>query len=77
MRKMNAEYFTIIERCVDSYREANDRSPSVYDIADLTGIPKSTINDIMNGKSPRLDTLEQLATGLKVRITDLFDSPYK
>ena len=44
MRKINEEYFTIIERCVDSYREANDRSPSVYDIADLTGIPKSTVS---------------------------------
>ena len=44
MRKMNADYFTMIERCVDGYREANDRSPSVYDIADLTGIPKSTVS---------------------------------
>lgn len=43
-----------------------------------TGIPRSTISDICNGKTmPRIDTLEELAKGLKVRITDLFDSPYK
>ena len=54
-----------------------DRNLSVRQVSLMTGIPKSTINDIMNGKSPRLDTLEQLASGLKVRITDLFDSPYK
>lgn len=54
-----------------------NRNLSVRQVSLMTGIPKSTINDIMNGKSPRLDTLEQLAAGLKVRITDLFDSPYK
>ena len=54
-----------------------NRNLSVRQVSLMTGIPKSAINDIMNGKSPRLDTLEQLATGLKVRITDLFESPYK
>lgn len=43
----------------------------------LTGIPKSTINDLCNGKMPRLDVLERLAKGLHVRIQDLYDSPYK
>lgn len=44
----------------------------------MTGVPSSTIHDIMNGKaSPRMDTMEKLAKGLKVRISDLFDSPYK
>jgi len=43
----------------------------------MTGIPRSTINDIMNGKMPRMDTMEKLAAGLKVRISDLYDSAYK
>ena len=44
----------------------------------LTGVPKSTIADIASGKiSPRLDTLEQLAKGLNVRITDLFEADIK
>uniref|UniRef100_UPI00402575CC helix-turn-helix domain-containing protein n=1 Tax=Mediterraneibacter gnavus TaxID=33038 RepID=UPI00402575CC len=43
-----------------------------------TGISKSTINRIANGKiSPTADTLELLAKGLKVRISDLIDSPYQ
>lgn len=54
-----------------------DRNLSVRQVEQMTGVPKSTINDIMNGKSPRLSTLEQLAKGLNVTISDLYDSPYK
>lgn len=54
-----------------------DRNLSIRQVEQMTGVPKSTINDIMNGKSPRLSTLEQLAKGLNVRMTDLYDSPYK
>lgn len=43
----------------------------------LTGIPKSTLNDLCKGSIPRLDTLEQIAKGLQVRMHDLYDSPYK
>lgn len=53
------------------------RNLTVRQVEQMTKVPKSTINDIMNGKSPRLDTLEQLAAGLKVKISDLYDSPYK
>mgnify|MGYP000447274819 FL=1 len=55
----------------------HERNLTVRQLEQMTKIPKSTINDIMNGKSPRLDTLEQLAAGLKVKISDLYDSPYK
>ena len=42
-------------------------------LAELTGISKSEINAIENGKvSPRLDTLERIAKGLGVNIHDLF-----
>jgi transcriptional regulator with XRE-family HTH domain len=44
----------------------------------MTGIPKSTINNIMIEKySPTLDNLERIAKALKVGMVDLFDSPYK
>ena len=44
----------------------------------LTGIPRSTISDIMIGKTmPRMDIMEQLAAGLKVSINDLFESLYQ
>lgn len=53
------------------------RNLSVRQVSILTGIPRSTISDILNGTMPRIDTLERLAEGLKVSINDLFDSPYK
>lgn len=45
--------------------------------AKICGVPKSTLADICAGATPNLDTLEQIAKGLDVRMTDLFDSPYK
>lgn len=51
---------------------------STRQVSIATGISKSTINRIANGEiSPTADTLELLAKGLKVRISDLIDSPYK
>lgn len=50
---------------------------SIRQVSILTGIPRSTIGDIMNGRMPRIDTLEALAKGLKVRISDLYESEYK
>lgn len=56
----------------------SDRNLSIRQVSILTGIPRSTLSDIISGRtSPRLDTLEQLARKLKVRISDLYDSPYK
>lgn len=54
-----------------------DRNLTVRQVSILTGIPKSTIHDITNGKMPRMDTMELLAAGLKVRISDLYESVYK
>lgn len=51
---------------------------SVRQVSIATGISKSTISRIANGEiSPTADTLELLAKGLKVRISDLIDSPYQ
>ena len=47
-------------------------------LAEKTGLGKSTLNNIENGKvSPTLKQLEAIAIALKVRITDLFESEYK
>ena len=55
-----------------------NKNISVRQLSNMTGISKSTINNIVNEKySPTLDNLEQIAKALKIRITDLFDSPYK
>ena len=54
------------------------RKLTIRQVSIMTGVPKSTISDIVSERtSPRLETLEKLAAGLKVHITDLFDSPYK
>lgn len=51
---------------------------SVRKLSDMTGISKSTINDLENEvTSPTLDELEAIAVALDVGINDLFDSPYK
>lgn len=51
---------------------------TIRQVSVLTSLPRSTISDILSGRTiPRMDTMEQLAAGLKVRITDLFDSPFK
>ena len=55
-----------------------DKHLTIRQLSILTGVPKSTIADIASGKiSPRLDTLEQLAKRLNVRITDLFEADIK
>lgn len=55
-----------------------ERNLSFQEAAFMTGISKSTIHRIANGKvSPTADTLELLAKGLKVRISDLYESDFK
>ncbi len=47
-------------------------------LAEKSGIGKSTLNNIENGKvSPTLFQLETIAIALDVKITDLFESEYK
>lgn len=58
--------------------EMAKRNLSVRQVSRMTGIPASTISDIMNERSvPRMDTMELLAKGLRARISDLYESPYK
>ena len=55
-----------------------EKNVSVRQLSNMTGIPKSTINNIMIEKySPTLDNLERIAKALKVGMVDLIDSPYK
>ncbi len=54
----------------------SERNLSIRQVSIMTGVPRSTLGDILNGTMPRIDTMEEIARGLKVRISDLFDSPY-
>lgn len=47
-------------------------------VAAVTGVSKSTLNNIENGKtSPTLANLEKISKGLGCRISDLYESEYK
>lgn len=51
---------------------------SVRQLSIMTGISKSTINNIANETySPTMENMEKLAKALKIRISDLYESPYK
>ena len=51
---------------------------TLRELSKKSGIGKSTINNIENGKvSPTLFQLEMIAIALGVNITDLFESEYK
>lgn len=55
-----------------------EKGLTLMQLAKLSGIGKSTINNIENGKvSPTLFQIETIAIALEMRITDLFDSDYK
>lgn len=55
-----------------------EKNLSVRQVAIMTNLSKSAISKIMNGEvSPTLNTLEAIAKGLKIRISDLYESPYK
>lgn len=54
-----------------------EKNLSVRQVSIMTGISKSTINRIMNNEvSPSAETLERLAKGLKIRISDLIESSF-
>lgn len=55
-----------------------EKNVSIRQLANLTGISKSTINNIMAERySPTLENLEKIAKSLKVKMSDLYESPYK
>ena len=55
-----------------------EKNLTVRQVSLMTGVSKSAISKIMNGQaSPTLDTLERIAKGLKIHISDLYESPYK
>ncbi len=55
-----------------------EKDISSRQLSAVTGISKSTINRIASvAVSPTADTLEALAKGLKIRISDLYESDFK
>lgn len=52
-------------------RDLTERQVSI-----LTGLSPSTIHEIKTGSMPRVDTLELLAKGLGLKISELIESQY-
>ena len=50
---------------------------TVRQVSYLTGVPRSTLSDICNGTMPRMDTIEDIARGIKLRVSDLYESDIK
>ena len=61
-----------------TWQARNNKKVTLVKLSGLTGISKSTLNNIENGRvSPTIKQLETIAKALEVKISDLYDSQYK
>lgn len=61
-----------------TWQARNSKKVTLVKLSKMTGISKSTLNNIENEKvSPTIAELEAIAKALNMKITDLFDSNYK
>ena len=61
-----------------TWQARTEKHLTLVQLATMTGISKSTLNNIENGRtSPTFDQLDAIANALGVRITDLFESERK
>lgn len=61
-----------------TWQARTQKNLTLKQLSAMTGISKTTLNYIENGiTSPTLRQLELIARALGVKMTDLFDSPYK
>lgn len=61
-----------------TWQARNNKKVTLVKLSKMTGISKSTLNNIENEKvSPTIAELETIAKALGMKITDLFDSDYK
>lgn len=61
-----------------TWQARNSKKVTLVKLSKMTGISKSTLNNIENEKvSPTIAELEAIEKALNMKITDLFDSDYK
>lgn len=61
-----------------TWQVRNRKNVTLVELSRLTGISKSTLNNIDNEKVyPTIKQLEAIAKALGTRISDLYESPYK
>ena len=60
------------------WEERSRRRYSLSQLSEMSGISRSTLNNIENGRtSPNVKQLEAKAKAMRIEIVDLFDSNYK
>lgn len=60
------------------WEKRKQKNLTLIELSKLTNLGKSTLNDLENEKySPTMQQMEQIAKGMNLKITDLFDSEYK
>lgn len=61
-----------------TWQARNSKKVTLVKLSKMTGISKSTLNNIENEKvSPTIAELEAIAKALNMEITSLFNSEYK
>ena len=61
-----------------TWQARTKRGLTLRKLEELTGISRTTLNDIENGKvSPTLWELETIARALDMKISELYESDYK
>ena len=61
-----------------TWQARHGKKVTLVKLSGLTGISKSTLNNIENGRvSPTIVQLEAIARALDVKISDLYESKYK
>lgn len=59
---------------IKTWQARKRHSITLVKLSEMTGISKTTLNDIENGKvSPNLNQLEKIANALNLQIQDLYE----
>lgn len=50
---------------------------SIYELAKVSGVSQSTLNEIMQGRSenPRINTFKKISSGFGIKLQEFFDDP--
>lgn len=74
----NEEMYTIYEAVIYRINTlCKEREMSIYELAKLSGVPQTTLNELMQGRTlrPRVDTIKKICYGLNISMIEFFNDP--
>lgn len=74
----NEEMYTIYEAVIHRINKlCEERDMSIYELALLSDVPQSTLNELMQGRTlrPRVDTIKKICYGLNITMIEFFSDP--